>query len=183
MDRPSQPTVSRRTRAFLVERGAGTVAHLGGDLLAHLVRTEALLRAWGAPGHVVHAGLAHAAYGTDGFPPRLLDLTDRPRLVALIGTATEHTVYVYASCDRAALHRRLGTRPLLHTDRFTGDTRELTTAEARDFALLSAANEWDVRDRGGLDEHTRSEIDAFIRRLVVYAPAWLTGVVDELPGS
>lgn len=40
--------VRARALALLRERGADGVAHLGGDLLSHLERTEAILREWDA---------------------------------------------------------------------------------------------------------------------------------------
>ncbi len=50
----------------LEEWGARSHSHPGGTLLDHLVRTESMLRHWGAPDEVALAGLCHAAYGTDG---------------------------------------------------------------------------------------------------------------------
>src|SRR4029079_13032326 len=53
---------------FLIARGAAELRHPGGTLLAHLRRTHDTLAGWGARPALRLAGLAHATYGTDGFP-------------------------------------------------------------------------------------------------------------------
>ena len=49
---------------------AAHIQHPGGTLMAHLKRVKALLDSWGARPALAAAGLCHAFYGTDGFPPR-----------------------------------------------------------------------------------------------------------------
>jgi hypothetical protein len=111
--------------AFLRDRGADGMPHPGGTLLAHLGRVQGLLADWGADAVVQTAGLCHATYGTDGFAPALLPLSDRATLVALIGERAESLVYLYAGCDRGAVYPRVdGTTEFAFRDRFTG--RELS---------------------------------------------------------
>ena len=130
---------------FLIEQGAADVPHPGGTLLTHLRRTSERLRSWGASAELQAGGLAHAAYGTDGFGAGLLDVADRHRLRAIVGDRVEAEVYRYGSCGRRATYRRLGDRPtVLFTDRFTGDQTLLDAGELRPFAELTAANELDV---------------------------------------
>jgi hypothetical protein len=117
---------------FLLARGAGQHPHPGGTLHEHLLRVTDLLAAWGADRHLQAAGLCHACYGTDGYDqpllalaerPVLLALAERPVLAALIGARAESLVYLYGSCDRAALHPLLpGPGPVPFRDRFTGRT-------------------------------------------------------------
>ena len=99
------------TRARIIDLlgscGAATVAHPGGDLLTHLLRTEQILRAWDEPDDVCLAGLAHALYGTAGFAVELLPLSSRPIAQAVMGEAAEALVYLYCSCDRAATYAAL----------------------------------------------------------------------------
>jgi hypothetical protein len=45
-------------------------------------------------------GLAHAAYGTDGFPHGLVDIAARATLAEVMGPDAESIVYTYGSCDR-----------------------------------------------------------------------------------
>ncbi|GIH97725.1 DUF6817 domain-containing protein [Planobispora siamensis] len=124
---------------FLISKGAAEIAHPGGTLLQHLQRVAVQLNAWGAAEEVRLAGLCHAAYGTDGFDRRLLDLADRATLVELIGPRAEALVYLYASCDRRA------TYPALRfADRFTSRPVDPCDAELRAFVLITAANEIDV---------------------------------------
>jgi hypothetical protein len=137
--------------ALLDELGAGDIAHPGGDLRSHLVRTHDTLRAWAAPDDVCLAGLIHAAYGTDGFPLALLPLDDRPRLRSLIGVGAEAIVYRYCSCSRTVSYAQLGQVPWPLTDRFTGDVVLLSEDEAAAFAVLTIANERDIVQAGGVD--------------------------------
>ena len=114
----------REIVAFLESRSAGQVAHVARSLVEHLDGTYELLRSWGNTRDVCHAGLCHAAYGTDGFATALLDVrTERPMLADVIGADAEALVYLYASCDRAYLYPQIGSadRPSFR-DRFTGAT-------------------------------------------------------------
>ena len=137
--------VRARALRFLEDRGAATIAHPGGTLLAHLVRTEERLARWGTDPDVCSAGLCHAAYGTDGFPTALIGHADRATLVEIVGARAESIVYLYGSCDRSVLHGQVGVsdRPELR-DRFTGETRTLCAAEVDAFVTLTVANELDI---------------------------------------
>lgn len=132
--------------AFLESRSAGEVAHVAKTLFEHLQGTYDLLREWGSPAYVCHAGLCHALYGTDGLAASLLDVrTERPALAAVIGDAAEALVYLYASCDRSYLYPQLGTtdRPSFR-DRFTAATFVPEPAAFADFMELTFANELDM---------------------------------------
>ncbi|MET9374397.1 DUF6817 domain-containing protein [Streptomyces sp. NPDC002992] len=131
-------------RELLITRGADTLAHPGGTLLAHLDRVEARLAAWGAREELRLAGLCHAFYGTDGFAEHLLPLESRDVLKAAIGAEAEELVYVYASCDRDFSYAGIGQDGGPFRDRFTGETFAPTARQRKDFAELTAANELDV---------------------------------------
>ena len=131
--------------AFLRERGADRMPHPGGTLYQHVVRVAGLLAEWGADAALRTAGLCHACYGTDGFASALLRPDERPVLVDLIGEPAEALVYLYGSCDRAAVYPRLGgAGPVPFLDRFTGRTAAPSEREIRAFTELTAANELDV---------------------------------------
>lgn len=160
--------------------------HPGGTLLAHLLRVAGTLAEWGADPAVQTAGLCHAAYGTDGFDQALLTTSERDLLAALIGEQAEALVYLYGSCDRAAVYPQLGRdRPLLFRDRFTGRERTVTDAELRAFVEITAANELDVLARD--DELATRHGQALYRlfdgaRELLSAAAW-AGCVRQLgPG-
>jgi hypothetical protein len=123
-------------RAWLRARGAETVDHPGGTLYAHLGRVHDRLTALGHPPHVALAGLAHAAYGTDGFDLTLLDVADRAVLRELTGPEAEDLIYLYGACDRSRTWQPL---PDTHQvwDRFTGAVHTLAPEQVRPFADLS----------------------------------------------
>lgn len=144
-------------RAWLRECGAETIHHPGGTLYAHLGRVHDRLAALGHSEPVALAGLAHAAYGTDGFDLTLLDVADRATLRELAGAEAEELIYRYGACDRSRTWRTLPkTREV--RDRFTGTTHTLTPEQVRPFVDLSLVNELDV---GFAPEHV-----AYFRTLV-----------------
>jgi hypothetical protein len=137
--------VSRAAEEFLLSLGADRVPHPGGTLHEHLLRVADLLGQWGAMPELVAAGLCHACYGTDGFDHPLLPVSDRAKLAAVIGDRAEALVYLYGSCDRAAVYPLLaGVGPAPFRDRFTGQTHTRSEADIQAFAELTAANELDI---------------------------------------
>jgi Domain of unknown function (DUF6817) len=132
--------------SLLLVRGADELEHAGGTLYVHLHRVANRLGSLGASDKLVIAGLAHAAYGTDGFPAHLFDWQqERPVLEAVIGADAELLVYRYGSCERETTWRDLAEHRTV-TDRFTGTSEELSTEELRDFVDLTIVNELDVLD-------------------------------------
>lgn len=132
--------------SLLLVRGADELEHAGGSLYVHLHRVAKRLTTLGASDTVVLAGLAHAAYGTDGFPTHLFDWQqERPVLEAVIGPEAELLVYRYGSCERETTWRDLAEHHTV-TDRFTGTSEELSVADLRDFIDLTIVNELDVLD-------------------------------------
>jgi len=130
--------------AFLTAHGAQTIAHPGGTLYEHLVRTARQLHTWGARDDLALAGMCHATYGTDGFDRSLLPVSSRAELANVIGDSAEAIVYAYASCDRDATYAELvAGRPVLH-DRFDGTFYALEPVALSDFVELTFANELDV---------------------------------------
>ena len=134
-----------RIDVFLRAGGAGELRHPGGRLLDHLHRVRDLLADWGADVDVQVAGLCHAAYGTDGFDPSLLPLTERATLRALIGERAEALVYLYASCDRSVVYPRIGREdPVVFRDRFEVVDLTPDAADLRAFLEITVANELDA---------------------------------------
>jgi hypothetical protein len=132
--------------SLLLVRGADELEHAGGSLYVHLHRVAKRLTTLGASDTVVLAGLAHAAYGTDGFPTHLFDWQqERSVLEAVIGPEAELIVYRYGSCERETTWRDLAEHHTV-TDRFTGTSEELSVADLRDFIDLTIVNELDVLD-------------------------------------
>jgi hypothetical protein len=171
--RPETPEIQE----FLLARGAGQLAHPGGTLHAHLNRVAALLAEWGAAEDLQVAGLCHAFYGTDGFGQALLTLDERPVLRALAGPRVESLVYLYGSCDRAAVYPLLaGSGPVHFRDRFTGSTHTPPERDIRAFTELTAANELDVMRHS---DAMAARYGAPLRRLVADAAPRLTDAARQ----
>ena len=165
---------------FLLARGALDMDHPGGNLLAHLQRTHDSLLRWGARPALRLAGLAHAAYGTDGFPQNLIDTSARPNLVYLIGPEAEEIVYIYGSCDRSFTYPTLTDSEPRFRDRFTGAVRLPDPQLISDFVELTIANELDVLSH---NEDLRAEHGDGLRNLFtawrVHASESATAAVDR----
>lgn len=150
---------------LLRQRGADTLPHLNGPLLDHLLGTERLLRAWECSEAVALAGLAHAAYGTDGFADHLLDLEERELLREAGGEDVEALVYLYASCDRKATYPQLpGRAPVAFCDRFTDESFQATDEQVSELAALTLANETEL----------------FVVATCTPAPEWLFKLFEEV---
>jgi hypothetical protein len=160
------------SETLLLDRGATTINHPGGNLFAHLCRVAAMLESWGAVEDLQAAGLCHACYGTDGFPTAILDLAERSLLTETIGTKGEAIVYLYDSCDRGALYPQFGVSDqLLVTDRFTSASSLISESSARLLLELTAANELDLV----LVHPTAASAWApDFRRLLLRARRWLS---------
>jgi hypothetical protein len=155
----------QRIIGFLRHRGAEAIPHPHGTLFEHLVGTEQMLRAWGCSDIVALSGLAHAVHGTDGFAPHLLEWCERHELVELAGAEVEAIVYLYASCDRAALYPQLGKDgPVAFRDRFSDRTFEPSASALQDFVDLTLANEIEIGAPTGGDP----------------VPPWLRELVEQI---
>jgi pimeloyl-ACP methyl ester carboxylesterase len=129
----------------LHDLGAGEFKHLNGTLEAHLLSTEALLAAWGAPDHVRTAGLFHAAYGTAGFEAVLGNMSQRQSIAELIGVKAERLVYLYGCCDRNLYYPLIGTPAAMQLpNRWLGTMEALTSQDLKDLCELTAANELEI---------------------------------------
>lgn len=129
--------------AMLRHRGAEMIEHPGGTLYAHLIRVFERLAGHGAGTALQHAGLAHAAYGTDGFDVVLFDHRHRQPLQNLLGLEAELMIYRYGDCDRSASWSRLAETRQLRS-RFDGRVETLPAPQLTAFVDLSIVNELDV---------------------------------------
>jgi pimeloyl-ACP methyl ester carboxylesterase len=151
--------------ALLLERRAERVAHPGGSLLRHLIRTARRLERWGASEDLIAAGLYHAAYGTHGFAAPLFDLSQRESLRAALGERAEAVVYAYCALDRDH-----GCQGAEWRDRFSGEYWTPSERMRRDVAELGAANELDVLAHGHCTAAERTALQDAVRLL----DAWLS---------
>ncbi|HEX3910955.1 MAG TPA: hypothetical protein VHW67_09670 [Solirubrobacteraceae bacterium] len=165
-----------RVESFLRSRGAERLVHPGGSLYEHLRRVSMLLSDWGARPSIQMVGLCHACYGTDGFDHAMVEVADRRTLVELIGPTAEALVYLYGSCDRAAVYPLLsGDGPVAFRDRFTGRVHTPSQREVRAFVEITAANELDAlaHNPALLAEHGADLFELLTRaRDLLSDPAW-----------
>jgi hypothetical protein len=163
-------------KAWLRDRGAESIDHPGGTLYTHLARVHDRLGVLGHGSDVQLAGLAHAAYGTDGFTRALLPVGERPVLRDLVGPTAEKLIYRYGACDRDRTWAALAeTRQVWN--RFTGHAEHPGAAELRPFVDLSIVNELDVAEH---DAEVRRRYGGYFRDLFAsWAPLASPPVVAE----
>ncbi|HEX7747004.1 MAG TPA: hypothetical protein VF462_17300 [Micromonosporaceae bacterium] len=151
----------RDLRRWLRQRGTETIPHPGGTLYAHLSRVHDRLGALGLGADVQLAGLAHAAYGTDGFDVALLRPTERTPLRDLIGGPAEALVYRYGATDRRRTWRSLLDSRVVW-NRFTGAAATLTAPQLRPFVDLTIVNELDVMEQDPSLAHRHGDYFRFL---------------------
>jgi hypothetical protein len=151
---------------LLLTWGAAEIDHPGGTLLDHLVRVSERLASWGCAPEVVLAGLAHAAYSTDGYDTALLPLEERDLLRGCVGEAAEELVYRFAATDRRPFYRQLDQSLVVWTDRWDGTSVTLDPPDVRPLVDLTVANELDVVDHA---PEVREEYGEALRKLFVRA--------------
>jgi pimeloyl-ACP methyl ester carboxylesterase len=158
------------TAGLLAQRGAAALPHPGGTLAAHLQRTAGRLCSWGADPALVAAGACHAAYGTQGFAPALLRLSERELLRTEIGDEAEAIVYAYCALDRTGNSARAGEL----RDRFNGEYWVASGRMRHQLAELTAANELDVVEHADCSAPQLTAIGELIAAAGAYLsqPAW-----------
>jgi hypothetical protein len=149
-------SVDEDTRAWLREHGATEIKHPGGTLYAHLCRVFDRLAGLGLEPDVALAGLAHAAYGTDGFAVALLPVAGRSELRELVGERVERLVYRYGACDRRRTWPYLARTGAVW-DRFTDQVEVLPTGPLRDFVDLTIVNELDIVEQSPTIAHQHGD--------------------------
>lgn len=85
---------------LLHELTADESPHSGRTLLEHLTGTYELLEQWGNPKDVCIAGLFHSIYGTQYYTVQSTSLSDRKRIVDVIGARPEELAFLFCTTDR-----------------------------------------------------------------------------------
>jgi aspartyl/asparaginyl beta-hydroxylase/uncharacterized protein DUF6817 len=127
-----------RLVGFLRAEGAATLPHAEGrSLLDHLLETSAILRRWGQPESVVHAGLIHSVYGTEAFHAQLVSVARRDEVAAVVGVQAERLAYLFSVTPRRPL---LAGTHLWARDLPSGSAEPPTREELDALVLLHMAN-------------------------------------------
>lgn len=137
MDRSSRD----RLFQFLVERGAGQVAHSGKTFLGHLEGVESLLESWNEPKDTVIAGLFHSVYGTDAFNRGVVKSNDRAIVRDLIGERAEWLAHIYCGMRIDSFIKAFaGGAPYTVASRWETQPVELDEEDMRAIAAIFVAN-------------------------------------------
>jgi hypothetical protein len=89
---------------YVNEKVPAVLDHTGSSAFdEHLKGVQAVLRYWGAPEYLTHAGLFHSIYGTEGFQGFSLPLSERGAIQSLIGTKAEKLCFVFCMVDRSTV--------------------------------------------------------------------------------
>lgn len=131
------PRAFRELTDYLVALGTDEVPHSGTRFLSHLLGVYQDLKRWGAPEHLVLAGLFHSIYGTEAFQGYSLPLARRDEIRELIGERAERLAYVNCALTRESLDASLaaGGPPRLW-DRFRDAPLEVSDEEFTELITL-----------------------------------------------
>ena len=154
---------------FLRSHGAGTQRHSGGTLIAHLLGTRTLLKAWGARPALCDAGLFHSVYGTESYGAGIIVLELRPAVRDIIGKEAEALAFLFGIKKSAAFYPmanvaaaalelgegagRTATSKLCIEHRLTSERLLISRQQLGDLINLTVANalEQAYRSRLNLD--------------------------------
>jgi hypothetical protein len=101
---PRQDPIAERVIAFLEAAGAAAHGHGGGrSLLDHLTGTYEIVARWEQPPWLQHAALIHSVYGTEAYRHRLIAVTHRHAVRALVGERAERLARLFATTPRRLL--------------------------------------------------------------------------------
>jgi hypothetical protein len=164
--------------------GAHDFPHVVDSLAAHLERTEAWLRRFGAREALCRGGRHHAIYGTAGIAGKLLALSARRAVAAAIGDEAEAIVYLYAASDRDRFHPRIGTRDeCAFADRFDGCDHPISGTMLRDFCELTLANELELASSSAAFRRKhRDDLLALTERMHAYVSVAAYAAMRETLG-
>ena len=102
-------------QAYLLAQGAGTSAHSGRTLWAHLAGVHRILHIGKFSEYVCTAGLFHSVYGTQVFKKITVEKSRRAEVQQLIGEKAESLVIAFCELPRPKLFEttlQQGTVPL-----------------------------------------------------------------------
>jgi hypothetical protein len=111
--RPAKIQLDYQT--YLLAQGAGTSAHSGRTLWAHLAGVHRILQVGKFADYVCAAGLFHSVYGTQAFKTVTIEKTRRAEVQQLIGEKAESLVMAFCELPRPKLFEatlQQGTQPI-----------------------------------------------------------------------
>ena len=151
---------------FLVELGTDEIPHSNTPFLSHLIGVYRDLKTWGAPEHLVLAGLFHSIYGTSAFQGFTLPLDRREEVRALIGSDAERIAYINCALTRDSLDDTVesGGEPQLW-DRFRNEPLPVSATEFEELVTLHLCDRLEQVGRVGNWDLRRSAWEAMARRL------------------
>jgi hypothetical protein len=126
---------------FVEQQVPAVLDHTGTEAFDdHLKGVQAVLRYWGAPGHLANAGLFHSIYGTEGFQGFSLPLSERQSIQQLIGKQAEQLCFWFCMVDRYTLDQTVmdWDKPLEENVQFTLRSRP----ELGRFEMTLNKEEW-----------------------------------------
>src|SRR6266542_3914162 len=126
----------KRLTGYLRDLGTDKVPHSQTPFLAHLIGVYTDLKEWGAPEHLVLAGLFHSIYSTEAFQKFGLPLEKRDEVRALIGERAERLCYINCALKRDSLDASVAAGTAQLWDRFRDQPLEISAEEFTELVTL-----------------------------------------------
>ena len=129
-----------RIQTFLQSCNADKRAHATCSLCGHLLRVYDLLKAAKQSQVICNAGAMHSIFGTNVYQDITVPVSERDRVVAVVGEEATHLAELFSCLSRPATLERsiaVGNLQLLSQN---GSTITVTTEELRALSAIESAN-------------------------------------------
>jgi hypothetical protein len=139
--------IDQKIKDFLLPR-IRDIKHSGRTFYDHLKGTYDLLTQRHAPDYVCIAGLFHSIYGTNAFQRQSVLLSERDKIIEVIGPQAERLAFIFCCCDRPRVFVNAVRKgpPYQIVNRHDGSLMPLSVTDMSDLLDIEVAN---LVDQGG----------------------------------
>jgi hypothetical protein len=114
--------------------------HSSRTLNDHLKGTYQLLKLWGNTKSVCFAGLFHSVYGTNYFKTKTLEITERKKIITLIGRKAERLVYLFCLLKEESFFKNAEIRNNYIIQLQNGECIEIKLSVYKNLVEIAYAN-------------------------------------------
>ena len=145
-------TVALKTMTdFMLELGAGEIAHTDKGYVAHAIGVYNDLKSWGCDEELCRVGIFHSIYGTELFQGFTLSLDRRNDVRDVIGERAERLSFLNCAMDRAHFDAQVPNQqgPYTIHSRFTDEAIAVTDKEFHDLCVVHLCDWLEQVERWG----------------------------------
>ena len=123
-------------------------SHTNEGLVAHLMGTYEILKSWDCSENLCIAGLCHSIYGTESYRQAPIDLSEREKIKAILGSEAEELAYFFGAHVKDSLWENLKrANNFSFYDRLNDSVTLISEDQLKDLVTLALANWLEQRPR------------------------------------